>query len=211
MKELKEKKDRKEPIGEGLLTITFLRHSHKGDDGNLDENGIIMAEALNIPIPENSGIKEPLIDPILSEHPYTDKRIEELGLSGGKWLLVEGANRLLAGKIAKFTLDRLDNKKSGKNSQIIAISHVPPIMAFLGYVLANSKGKDFIDQETQFELFKSYGGKLTDDGRSIEPAFVNYLEGFKINYNPERNGLLEISFRNQIILMPITQLQKLFL
>lgn len=103
----KELKDQKERIGKGNFTITFLRHSSKGSDGNLNKEGIRKAENLDLVfgpktkieiytsdirrsidtgkiIGRKFDISEPMIVPILSEYPYTDEKIEELGLSGRK-------------------------------------------------------------------------------------------------------------------------------
>lgn len=221
---MKEKRDKKEQVGIGQLTLTFLRHSHKGVDGNLDEMGIQMAKDFDISTFENSKVEvyssgiwrsietgkiiggklkiSPIIiDPILSENPYTDEKIEKLGLSGGKWLLVDEANRLLAAKIARFTLGQIEARD--RKSQIIAISHVPPIMAFLGYVLAFNKGKNSIDQETQTELFESFGGKFD------KPAFVKPLEGFELIFDNDNNDTFSINFAGHNLQLPIIFLEKL--
>src|SRR3989344_3715233 len=204
---MKEVGDKKELIGNAQLTITFLRHSTKGPKGNLSEEGRKKAEGFEMATELNSIIEiyasdiqrsietakilsgrlriaEPVIAPILSEHPYTDEKIEELGLSGGKWLLVEKASRFLAGKIAIFTVDQLKSKKLNEKRQIIAISHVPPIMSFLGHVLAYAKNKSSIDEEIKSELFGFFEG------------FVKPLEGFKMVFFQEKDtraGYLEVT------------------
>ncbi|MEK7553137.1 MAG: histidine phosphatase family protein [Patescibacteria group bacterium] len=216
----KEMKDKKERIENGNLTITFLRHSSKGPDGNLSKEGIIKASELDIRINSNSNVEiytsdiqrsvdtgtiigkklrilQPKISPILSEHPYTDEKIEELGLSGGKWLLVENANRLLAGKLAKFTLDQLTSKKSIHDSQIIAISHVPPIMAFLGHILVYSEKKNSIDEEIKTKLFESFDG------------FVKPLKGFDIHIMSSNPDEMQVVFPKNRISIPISLLRNL--
>ena len=211
-------KNAKELIGNAQLTITYLRHSIKGPDGNLSEEGITKASDLDIHIRSNSNVKiytsdiqrsidtgkiigrkfkisDPTIAPILSEFPYTDEKIEELGLSGGKWLLVESASKLLAAKIAKFTLDILESKTPNKNDHVIAISHVPPIMAFLGHVLAHSAGKRTIDEEIKAKLFESFDG------------FVKPPEGFEIIYDQNSKDFISVIFAKDNVQVPISFLQ----
>ena len=217
---MREIEDKKESIGNGRLSIRFLRHSAKGPDGNLNESGVAEAEVFKLPleaypnveiytsdiqrsidtgkiIGKRFGITEPFILPILSEHPYTDEKIEELGLSGGKWLLVESAGKLLAGKIAKFTLNAIGKSKSNDKAQIIAISHVPPIMAFLGYALAFSEGKSSIDEEVKTKLLEAFGG------------FVKPLAGFEITYDANNKDSINIAFAKNNLQMPISFLETL--
>jgi len=217
---MKEAEDKKELIRNGWLTIRFLRHSTKGPDGNLSGKGIAEAKAYKFPagaysivqiytsniqrsidtgkiVGEKFGITEPFIVPILSEHPYTDEKIEELGLSGGKWLLVENASKLLAGKIAKFISNAIEDVRSNNKTQIIAISHVPPIMSFLGYTLAYTKGRTAIDEEIKSELFKSFGG------------FVKPLEGFEIIYDTNSKDFLSVIFANHNLQIPTSFLGSL--
>lgn len=146
------------------------------------------------------GITKMVVDPILSEYPYTDERIEELGLSGGKWLLLEEASKLLARKIAKFILDKLENNDTIQNhKQIVAVSHIPPIMAFLGYALAHTKGKFSIDEEIKSELFESFGG-----------GFVKPLEGFEILYDGRTDkDHLSIVLAGHNLQIPISLLREL--
>ncbi len=219
---MKENRNKTEQIGVGQPAITFLRHSFKDKDGNLTDEGIVKARALDFAIPDGFEIKiftsdigrsehtgkllgeklgnlVPKIDPILSEFPYTDEHIEELGLSGLKWLSVNEATKLLAAKIAKFTLEQIKNTNT--NTQIIAISHVPPIMAFLGHTLAYTKGKLTIDEKIKSELFETFGGKFD------KPAFVKPLEGFEIKYDGSEN--LTLVFSNHNLQIPISFLRNL--
>lgn len=210
-----------ELLNKTQLKITFLRHSIKGPDGNLTEDGKKKAEAFTYALDENgsveiftsdiqrsmdtgriiaetNGITKPIVvAPILSEYPYTDEKIEELGLSGGKWLMVEEAGKLLADKVAKFTLDKIEDSKVGIKTQIVAISHVPPIMAFLGYVLAYSEGKTSIDEEVKSKLLDSFGG------------FVKPMEGFEITYKANDTDSVYIVFPNHNLQIPISLLRNL--
>lgn len=111
--------------------------------------------------------------------------------------MIEDVSKLLAGKIAKFTLEMLENKDINKNTQIIAISHVPPIMAFLGHVLASLEGKNLIDEGIKTKLFESFDG------------FVKPLEGFDIHISDTNSDRIEVSFPKNTINIPISLLHDL--
>jgi len=210
-----------ELLNKTQLKIIFLRHSTKGPDGNITEEGKEKAKNFTLQSDENESIeiftsdiqrsidtgtmisntnkitKPIVIDPILSEYPYTDEKIEELGLSGGKWLLIDEASKLLADKIAKFTLDAIENNTLGKKEQILAISHVPPIMAFLGYLFAYVDGKNCIDEEVRSQLLESFNG------------FVRPLEGFELTYYANNEDFVQVAFTNQSLQIPISVIKNL--
>lgn len=206
------------------FSILIIRHSFKGPNGNLNKKGITKARAVSIAnsvgskfkiftsdiqrsidtgriIGEKLAITKTTTNSVLSELPFSDEHLDELGLSGGKWLLQSKITRLLAKKIARFTLDQIENPD--RKSQIIAISHVPPIMAFLGHVLAYRKGKKSIDQEVQTELFESFGGKFD------KPAFVKPLEGFELTFDNNNKDSFSINFAGHILRLPISFLDEL--
>lgn len=210
-------------------TITFIRHAKKGSDGQLTQEGIDKAREFetshgrkqdliiytsNIQraidtgslIAEAVGARHPKPPTeLLSESPYTDEKIDLLGLSKGKWLQLtdESAGlpptKYMAGKIASFVLEMGDNPAK----HILAVTHVPPIMCFLGYALAFHEGKNMIDDDIKEKTYALFGGKIPDP-----------LHGFDISYLSNVSvAQYTLSIANQRISIPktfLTETKKAF-
>jgi broad specificity phosphatase PhoE len=224
---MKEDKEKRETPGNHSLEIIFIRHSSKRSDGNLSDEGRKNASEIHLPsgkgvftevftsniqrsidtgkiISEKFGILKLTVDPALSEFPYTDEKIEELGLGGGKWLLLKDGNehlpstKFMAGKVAKFLLNnqaafmKLDKNQ---NAKIIAVSHIPPMMCFLGHIMALQTGKDFIDESIKTKLMSKF-----------ENGFFKPLEGFQAVYSA---GVYKVNFSEESFSVPISFLQDL--
>src|SRR3989344_9004154 len=166
---------------ENTLQIDIIRHAQKGSDGELTEEGKVNAFSFvsNLSGTERdvkiytSDIKRaidtgdlinttsksnylPRVRDFLSESPYTDERLSELRLDGGKWLyLNEGTadlpdTKVVAGKLAKFILNihRLRSRiKDPNHFSIVGVTHVPTIMCFMSHLIAHDLGKSAIDAE----------------------------------------------------------------
>lgn len=206
------------------LRITFVRHSIKGMDGNLTPDGITLAEEYGNALVGGRNVKiytsdiqrsidtgqiiykqletplKPRVSSILSEFPYTDEKIEELGLSGGKWMLLKEdseflpSTKFMAGRISSFVLDTRSvfiKSKYHEDLNVIAVSHVPPLMCFLGHILALEQNKDFIDEDVRAELLSLLGGN-----------FIRPLHGFEITFPVNTKGCL-VSFSSRSIDLPL--------
>jgi len=115
------------------------------------------------------------------------------------------STKAIAGKIAKFILDMKkvnDRVKLERQLRIIGVSHVPPLMCFLGHVFAFEEGKDFIDEEVKDRL-QSY----------FESGFVKPLEGFNVTISENHLGekITELVFSNEKHKLPIEFLNELTL
>lgn len=191
--------------------IILIRHSIKGQDGELTPDGVLLAENYGKTL--TTGYRDcikiytsdiqrsidtghiiydqletpfkPRIKNILSEFPYTDEKIEELNLNGGRWLLhneddeLLPSTRFMAGKIASFILETgeiISKHKTVENLNVVAISHVPPLMCFLGYAIAFNHSKDFIDEDIKEELLTLFRG-----------SFIKPLQGFEVIFSPSSN------------------------
>lgn len=215
-----ERRSGEETLESPGLKIRIIRHSSKGADGNLDFDGISNAKAYPLAledrtsleifssdvtrcrdtaklIGESVGIPEPTVTPILSEYPFTEEQIEGMNLSGGKWLLVEPISSHLAGKVASFIIDRISSYNQRQNTQIVAVSHVPPIMAFAGHTLAVTEAKSSIDSEIMAKLFEIFGG------------FVKPLEGLDIFYSGSQISSVSVHLPNTIVNIPTGYLRML--
>lgn len=212
------------------LRITFVRHSSKGSDGNLTPEGVTKAEEYGIALlPDSQHVKiytsdiqrsidtgnkifsrldtsfKPRVRVILSEFPYTDEKIKESGLSGGKWLLLEEGNEFLpstkfmAGKIAFFAFSIHElSKRMNNRTEILAISHVPPMMCFLGHIMAAQDQKEFIDEDVRSKLMSKFENK-----------FLNPLEGFTICFGKDENNLeyCKVDFCGESATIPLSLLR----
>ena len=190
---------------EKILKFDIIRHSTKGPDGELTISGregaikygvLISEEVKNVWIFTSDiqrcidtgrliakGINKPCrrtVMSMLSEEPYTDERLERLGLSGGKWLLLGDEHDILpstkymAGKIASFILNSCETaKRYDEEIQILSISHVPTIMCFLGHILAESEGIASINNDIKQKLMGVFEG-----------GFVKPLQGFSMRKLP---------------------------
>jgi broad specificity phosphatase PhoE len=200
------KTERKENPQKGT-NIRIIRHGHKDKSGklspegqektrklaedlkSLDDNLLLYSSDIQrsqdtaniIGSICSNRVNQTEVSVLLSEKPYTDERISELGLDGGKWLLSNESTRgmpsigAFAGKLAKF-IQEIDEEENDRD--ILAISHVPPIMAFLGFVIADSEGKNEIDSEIKEELHEIFDG-----------GFPKPLEGFEINKTDDTRTL----------------------
>ncbi len=209
--------------------VTFIRHSSKGFDGNLTSEGIIKARNFGAALVINTEsvaiytsdiqrakdtgkeilgqlntTSKPRVRSVLSEFPYTDEKIEELGLGGGKWLLLKDGNenlpstKFMAGKIAKFLFDNqaaFTKLDKNQNAKIIAVSHIPPMMCFLGQVMALQAGKDLIDEGIKTKLMSKF-----------EHGFFKPLEGFQVVYSA---GGYKVNFLGDNFPVPVSLLQDL--
>jgi len=189
-------------IPQRTINIKLIRHGPKDESGLLSSEAqeLIQQFASSLPIPQtgylfySSDIQRSIstadivrsslaihlpvkVDELLSEAPLTDEKISELGLDGGRWLLLNLLTDKLpsieafAGKTALFIKNLkndLFDKKEGSN--IIAVSHVPPIMAFLGFVVADSVSKNEIDLSVKDRIHTIFDG-----------GFPKPLEGFDVN------------------------------
>lgn len=226
---MKERLKNKEQETVPKLRIFFVRHSSKGSDGNLTPEGGIKAEKYGIALLlDNQHIKiytsdiqrsidtgnkifsqldtpfKPRTRAILSEFPYTDKKIEELGLSGGKWLLLKEGNgflpstKFMAGKIALFALSMYElSKRTNTGAEILAISHVPPMMCFLGHIIAAQNQKEFIDEDVRSKLMSKF-----------ESKFLKPLEGFTISFGRDEINLeyCKVDFCDESVTIRLTLL-----
>ncbi len=180
--------------------LRIIRHGQKDEEGNLSSKGQNETQRFAQELINNdnfliyssdiqrskdtasilrtvSNSEQISITKLLSEEPYTDERISELSLDGGLWLLMDEPTEQLpsmsafAGKMAKFIEDMENNlSKETKAIDIIAVSHVPPIMAFVGMVIADSQGEQEINEDIKNRLHSLFDG-----------GFPSPLEGFEIN------------------------------
>jgi broad specificity phosphatase PhoE len=224
-----ERLHKEELVKRGEFSVNFIRHSSKGPDGNLTPAGIAKAQDLgvalatnseniviytsNIQRAKNTGKEilsqlnttiKPRVRSILSEFPYTDEKIEELGLGGGKWLLLKDGNehlpstKFMAGKIAKFLLDNqavFTKLDKNQNAKIIAVSHIPPMMCFIGHIIAEQEGKDFIDEDIKEKLMSKF-----------ESGFFKPLEGFEVMFNNSVSNNCWVDFCNEKFTIPFSLL-----
>jgi len=212
---MKEQKVNKEKVSPRNLSIHFIRHAHKDSTGMLSQEGILAASNFafnpkyasnplivtsNIQRAEDTGtiiannFHENIsvkVTPLLSEAPYTDEKISELELNGGKWLLInkEGgklpSTKVMAGKIAYFILEQLTNHSDSKNEELIAVSHIPPMMCFIGYLLAFNDNVDFINESIRQKL-QGY----------FESGFFTPLEGFLVNFDQNNRMSFGVTFKD---------------
>jgi broad specificity phosphatase PhoE len=195
---------------QSVLQINFIRHGAKDNLGNLtmegrgeaasygqglkSQGGRIKIYTSEIEraidtgriISEFGGLSaKQRISSLLSEEPWTDEQINGLHLEGGRWLFQGEETRSMAGKIALFIQAQrngFDRMKTPGQIRIFAISHVPPLMCFMGQVLSEEQKKNHIDQGIADTLFSFYGGSL------VEPKFTPPLEGFEVRISRNTQG-----------------------